>query len=342
MLVLLIGIILSSWLYVDPPFAGTIFIDPDIITQDDPSTYEAITYVGKGQRTMYDRRVNDWVSLNAWLFEAAYEGGRLVEVQVNPEMDSLEAASQAERYAWYIGQLPNALRTELNTVWIHLGIEPFGGGNNNILIHCGQGELYIADGILEETLIHEASHTSLDGFYRDDPNWLQAQTEDMDFISTYAQSFPNREDIAESFLPYIAVRFRSDRISTELKSTIENTMPARIQFFDDQGFDMYPIIETQTSIDDMDIDGSQKALKLWTTSNPVRGPITLRLSGLQHDSAVLRIVDASGRVVFYRLISSELDETGFVSIPPINQQGLFFAHLNDGQRHTMVKIVVLP
>jgi hypothetical protein len=51
-----------------------------------------------------------------------------------------------------IGRLPTVLRSQLRTVWIHQGVEPFGGGNNNLLIHTGQADLYYASGILEETL----------------------------------------------------------------------------------------------------------------------------------------------------------------------------------------------
>ncbi len=61
-----------------------------------------------------------------------------------------------------IGQLPTVLRKDVQTVWIHKGNKPFGGGNQNLLIHIIQGEKYISEGILEETLVHEACHTSLD------------------------------------------------------------------------------------------------------------------------------------------------------------------------------------
>ena len=40
----------------NPPYGGTIFIDPDIITPDDPTTFVSLTYAGTGVREMYDRR----------------------------------------------------------------------------------------------------------------------------------------------------------------------------------------------------------------------------------------------------------------------------------------------
>jgi PEP-CTERM motif len=65
---------------------------------------------------------------------------------------------------------------------------------------------------------------------------------DGEFISTYARDYPDREDIAESFLPYLALRYRADRISQSLSDTISQTIPNRINYFSDQSFDMYPFV----------------------------------------------------------------------------------------------------
>ena len=219
----------------DPPFGGTIFVDPDIITSSDPTAFQSLSFAGQAPRLMYDRRVSDWITINPYLFDATFDDGLTTEVQVNPEFGSSETAlAEAQKYAEAIGRLPSSLRTDVETVWIHKGIEPFGGGNNNILIHTGQADRYVADGILEETLVHEAAHTSLDPAHKSAPGWLAAQSADPTFISSYARDWPNREDIAESFLLYLAVRYRSDRISQSLANTILLTMPNRIAYFDDQ------------------------------------------------------------------------------------------------------------
>jgi hypothetical protein len=226
-----------------PPFGGTIFIDPDIITPEDPTTFVSLIYNGQGSRTMFDRRVNDWVTLNPYLFPTQYDDGLYIEIQVNPEFGSPEVAEvQALKFAEVIGRLTTQLRKDVETVWIHRGNEPFGGGNNNLLIHTDWSEEnYESQGILEETLVHEASHTSLDSYHAEAEDWLNAQSIDCNFISDYARDNPIREDISESYLPYLAIRYRADRISPSLKQTIENTMPNRINYFDNQNFNMYPI-----------------------------------------------------------------------------------------------------
>ena len=225
-----------------PPFGGTIFIDPDIITDADPTAFVDLEFTGQESRQMFDRRVNDWITVDAFLFEARFDDGFTVEVQVNPEFGTAEAAEPvATFYAGAAGRLPTALRADVETMWIHQGDEPFGGGNNNLLIHVEQGDAYIADGILEETLVHEAAHTSLDADHATSPGWRAAQGADPTFISDYARDFPVREDIAESFLPYLAIRHRADRIGPTLAQTILSTIPNRIAYFDGLVLEMYPI-----------------------------------------------------------------------------------------------------
>ena len=226
----------------NPPFGGTIFIDPDIITEEDPTTFVSLSYAGTGSRLMYDRR-SGWITSEPFLFPAEYDDGLSIEIQVNPEFGSWENAQiYALKYAEVIGRLTTQLRKDVQTSWIHKGDEPFGGGNNNLLIHTDWSEKNYEDqGILEETLVHEAAHTSLDSYHAESDGWLDAQIADCEFISEYARDNPIREDIAESYLPYLAVTYRSDRISPALKKTIENAIPNRIKYFDSQNFNMYPI-----------------------------------------------------------------------------------------------------
>ena len=107
-------------LVLDPPYSGTIFIDPDIITENDLSTFLEAPYAGQGVRTMYDRRVNDWITVTAYLFNASFNDGLTSEIQVNPEFSSSDSAFiEAEKYGIEIGRLPTALRLDVETVWIH-------------------------------------------------------------------------------------------------------------------------------------------------------------------------------------------------------------------------------
>ena len=124
---------------------------------------------------------------------------------------------------------------------MHKGVQPFGGGNNNLLIHVGQGDIYIADGILEETFVHEAAHTSLDAAHAASAGWLSAQVKDVNFISSYARDNPAREDVAESVLSWLAVRYRASRIDPAQIAKIQQAIPNRLAYFDALNLVVLPV-----------------------------------------------------------------------------------------------------
>ena len=231
----------------NPPYGGTIFITGNLITDKDPSTYNYQDYKGTDKRTMFDRRNGGkWLDIDAHIFDTYYFDDHYIEVQVNAEFSENEAEEQAQKYSWLIGQLPKVLKKDVNTVWIHKGLYPWGGGNNNLLFHVGQTQEYenmdtIIGGrgsIVEETLIHEAAHTSIDNYFYGTAKWAQAVNNDRyKYVSTYAKDFPNREDIAEMFPLYIAVRYFPDRISEDVKDKFLSTSLSRVRLFDSENFD---------------------------------------------------------------------------------------------------------
>ena len=229
-----------------PPYDGTIFYFPDVINSNDPTTFQELIYIGQDFRKIFDRRKGGrWLTKEVFLFNAIYEE-RIIEIQVNPEFKNSDNAFQeAHFYAKAIGRLPNFLLTNVKTVWINKGNKGWGGGNENLLIHTGRSKEYISKDIIEETFIHEAAHTSLDWDWDgliNKTKWQIAKRKDKEHISNYAKKFPRREDVAESILPWIAVRYRLNRISKEDAAKILNTIPNRLIFFDKQNFDMYPLV----------------------------------------------------------------------------------------------------
>ena len=225
-----------------PPYAGTVFITPDVLGPSDPTSLRGVTYAGRGQREIYDRRLGRRITVNAYLFTARYAGQEL-EFQVNPEFGSREAArAEVDTYAPALGRLPAVLLSRAREVEINAGKELFGGNgfNGSFLIHTDQGREYIRNGFLEEAFLHEAAHVSLDLTHANSAGWRSAQEADGVFISDYARDFPDREDIAESILPYFAVRSRPEWLSESDRSAILATIPNRLVYFDEQGFDMSP------------------------------------------------------------------------------------------------------
>merc|ERR1740139_235996 len=124
------------------------------------------------------------------------------------------------------------------------GNNAWGGGTgygSHILIHTGKGDEYKRDGIVVETMVHEAVHAVLDGAIYGDNAWYEAARKDGDYISTYARDNPDREDAAETILLYLAVEYKKDRLKISDYNTILNTIPNRIEYLNSQNYDVHPL-----------------------------------------------------------------------------------------------------
>ena len=117
-------------------------------------------------------------------------------------------------------------------MWLHKGDEGFGGGNDNLLIHACRGEQYRRDGVLEEVLVHEATHTSMDPEHATCERWLAARRADPSALSEYAADNPDREDLAETMGPYLALRFKPQHLQPGEAEMLQRTIPARIAYLD--------------------------------------------------------------------------------------------------------------
>jgi hypothetical protein len=212
---------------------GSTYVSPDIIQSRDPSSFQFLNHTGSGMRQVFDRRVDSYINLEMILFQARFQDGPGMEIQVNPEFGSAANAEvYAQTYANAVGQLPLALRKNMKRIIIHRGHYLFGGGYDHLLVHTEMGAEYISQGILEETILHEAAHTALDPDHKDNKLWQHAQQTDGQFITNYARDFPRREDIAESFVLYVGARHQSERLPPELTEYIQATIPNRMAYFD--------------------------------------------------------------------------------------------------------------
>ncbi len=266
----------------EPPYGGTIFIDPDILTADDPTTFVDVRFAGRGLRTVFDRRTDSFVEIDAFLFAVRFSDRPTVEGIVNPEFgDAATAQAALEAYLPDLGRVPAVLRTDMDEIWVHAGDESWGGGNRSILIHTGQGDDYDTDGIVAETVVHELAHTSLDETHAAAPGWLAAQASDPTFISTYARDNPDREDIAETFLNWLAVRHTPDRIDDAYRTNTTEAVPARLAYFDGVDLDLSPVVPTDALGEPLaGFDGDPSRSGLLDAADPTA--VSLAISTLRH------------------------------------------------------------
>lgn len=63
-----------------PPFGNTVYLEPDVVTADDPSAFQTIQFIEKVTDEEYsDNCDGNFVSDNFYVFEAGYSRGQTVD-----------------------------------------------------------------------------------------------------------------------------------------------------------------------------------------------------------------------------------------------------------------------
>lgn len=223
-------------------FQGTVWDLPMLFKEDDPNTFESITYMGQGLRMTYDHRdaPEGWRNRSNHLFNATYSNGYVIEFQMSTEFEDFDELSEiALAYAYDLGRLPKIMFNQLKTFTVFNAPFVAGGGSNNIVIGHDLNDPITQSISLTELNLHEAAHASLDwdhGGVTQEARWLKAASDDNYYISKYAEDFPLGEDIAETIPAYLLYRYRSDRTNPDLIKMIIRLIPNRIAYFDEFDF----------------------------------------------------------------------------------------------------------
>lgn len=214
-----------------PPFDSTADTVFDIIRADDPSSFVCLSYEGREIRQMWDKRKDNEFDLNVFLFRAYFGDGPAIDIIVNPEFETREAAeAEARRYTTGLGQLPMVLRQGIRQFGIHDGDPTYSAGPGKIFVYAGRTTQRIAENHLEESLLHEAVHASLDARYGKSPEWKAAQQQDGAFATQYGEQFPDREDLAETTLFAYAFLHHPNRFPPVDSADVRAAVPARLAF----------------------------------------------------------------------------------------------------------------
>ena len=224
----------------------SLWLTPDLITASDPSWLRSVEYAGRDKRPIPNPADGSAVSEDVFLFDVLYEGHGFVEFQIHPEYgDQSEARKQVDMYAPVVGQLPRGLLSKVK--WVQVASLPRelsgvrAARDHGIYIAPPRAEEWLHKGFLEEIMLHEGAHVSLDTDHIQAPQWIAAQRADGGFLNTYARDYPN-EDIAETTWAYFVTHYRPDRIGARNVETILAAIPNRLAYFDAQRFDMSPYV----------------------------------------------------------------------------------------------------
>ena len=233
---------------LEPPFGGTMWDLPDLITSSDYTIYSTSSYQGIETRLFYDKSIPDFINYPAHIYKVNFGDGLSVDFEIYSEFTEDEANSIKQKYAPLMGQLGKELRKNIKSIEFLKGEEGASAQRSedlnyaNITFHIDWLNNIVEtrpDGDkTEELFIHESAHLSIDPYVYGKQEWTNAVNLDGNYISTYAQDNPNSEDIAETFQAYIAVKYFPDRISNSLRDTILSVCLNRFKYFDSLNLDL--------------------------------------------------------------------------------------------------------
>ena len=232
----------------DPPFSGTMWDLPDLISSSDYTVYSTSIYEGIETRLFYDKSIPDFINYPAHIFKVNFGDGLSVDFEIYSEFSEQEAISIEQKYAPLMGQLGKELRKDIKSIEFLKGDSVASAQRSadlsyaNITFHIdwltNTVETRPDGDKTEELLIHEAAHLSIDPYVYNQQGWIDAVSLDNNYISTYAKDNPDSEDVAETFQAYIAVKYFPERISNSLRDTILSVCLNRFKYFDSLNFDL--------------------------------------------------------------------------------------------------------
>jgi len=232
----------------DPPFAGTLWELPDLISSSDYTVYSTSIYEGIETRLFYDNAILDFINYPAHIFKINFGDGLSVDFEIYSEFSEQEAISIEQKYAPIVGQLGKELRKDIKSIEFLKGDSVASAQRSNDLSYANitfhidwlnnTVETRPDGDKTEELLIHESTHLSIDPYVYNQQGWIDAVNLDNNYISTYAKENPDTEDVAENFQAYIAVKYFPERISNSLRDTILSVCLNRFKYFDSLNFDL--------------------------------------------------------------------------------------------------------
>jgi len=254
--ILVLGLLLSSNAYAKPPFKNMMKGWDKMINKDDLTTFEKIEYKnviiikGIDERTGWKGDDQFYAKFKAHVFKATYKDNTPINIQVNYEIKKRKKAEDlALKLAKAFGQLPKFLRKNINTITINKGsLEPRAWDKEISIFTIS------IDKTIEELLLHETAHVTIDwdkknttvGLINFSSKWKSIQSADNKYISKYAKTLVGEkwrlEDVSESIMAWIYIKCKSDRISKKKYDKIIKTIPNRIKYFDQQNYDMHPVV----------------------------------------------------------------------------------------------------
>jgi hypothetical protein len=224
-------------LTAEPLFPNSIVSnDIDFITAEDPAVFGCLKYEGEQTREMPGSIASDELLVDdVHVFQAYFSDGSQVSIWVHPRVGNHDDLARfADLLLLPLGRLPKFMRQELSHIVIQAGDETaFAEHLGRFFVVYHENMLRrITTHDLDETVFHETVHATLEAEWGQSLFWQRAQISDGDFITDYAASRPELEDLPESALFAYTYLMHPGRLPPNIVQRMEQIMPARLAFFE--------------------------------------------------------------------------------------------------------------
>lgn len=228
--------------------------DPNmnVISNSVNSYFENIQYLGLENRELLYKNPEEGrerivlrEEIDTHVFNVSFIEGHDIELIIDQKLTLTEAESLSNNLAYKVGQLPNELRKGVYLIWLkkheveRAAAVGGGVGRGGIILSTSGIEYYESRGIMEELLLHEATHSSafyFSGFRYEDYEALLDNTNCT--LTGYARDFPLGEDLAEAMLYYVAVKYFLNDLPDNYRDIILSCHLDRFEYLDSLNLDM--------------------------------------------------------------------------------------------------------
>jgi hypothetical protein len=207
----------------------------DFIQATDPDTFLNLGYIRQEAKEMPGNGSDDLIDQNTYVFRASFKDDTSMEIWAHSSFGSRSAAEEyADKLTPRLGKLPALMRKKINHVIINKGdstafAEDAGGF---FVLYSDNMDTRISNNDLEETVFHESVHVAFDLTYANSEAWKQAQDKDGVFITEYAESRPNKEDLAETAIFAYTMRTHPGRLDQDIEAWVRTNIPNRLDFLE--------------------------------------------------------------------------------------------------------------
>jgi len=225
----------SDELAVLPLFKNSIVsTDFDFITTEDSSAFLRMSFFGRSRKEMPDKRSDTLFDSEAFVFEASFSDSTIEIWAHSSFLEKGTASTYVDMLSGPLGRLPKFMRQALDHVVVHNGDETaFAEDKGHFFVVYSENiENRVSTHDLEETVFHESVHATLDdSCSRSMSSWNNARLKDNSFITEYAASLPEKEDLAESALFAYTILNHPQRLPDSTQNWFATHLPNRLEFF---------------------------------------------------------------------------------------------------------------